>query len=259
MNGSLRNACRRALRSLTSSERIDIANSNNHSSFFAGKKSIFDRSNGVVAMTASSSSCSSSFATMGTGNDEQTFGVTRSKRGGDFSRASSRTTTTAMTMNSLLVRPYSKSLGTDGGLKPDQVLVPESYVVLDPSKFSVKHGEGDAKVKISEKNVFAVVSVGSHQHKVSPDDLFFVEKLHGANVNDVVQLPRVLMLGSKTKTIIGRPVVENARVTCLVEEVVRDEKTIIFKKRRRKYSRRWNGARQTMTGLRVLDVEGIDE
>jgi large subunit ribosomal protein L21 len=98
----------------------------------------------------------------------------------------------------------------------------------------VKHGEGEEKVKISEKNVFAVVSVGSHQHKVSPDDLFFVEKLHGANVNDVVQLPRVLMLGSKTKT-------------------------IIFKKRRRKYSRRWNGARQTMTGLRVLDVEGIDE
>jgi len=162
-------------------------------------------------------------------------------------------------MMNVLVRPYSKSLGTDGGLKPDQVLVPESYVVLDPSKFSVKHGEGDEKVKISEKNVFAVVSVGSHQHKVSPDDLFFVEKLHGANVNDVVQLPRVLMLGSKTKTIIGRPVVENARVTCLVEEVVRDEKTIIFKKRRRKYSRRWNGARQTMTGLRVLDVEGIDE
>ena len=197
---------------------------------------------------------------MRTGDDgRQTFAATRSKRGGDFSRASRRTTRTTMMMNLLLVRPYSKSLGTDGGLKPDQVLVPESYVVLDPSKFSVKHGEGDAKVKISEKNVFAVVSVGSHQHKVSPDDLFFVEKLHGANVNDVVQLPRVLMLGSKTKTIIGRPVVENARVTCLVEEVVRDEKTIIFKKRRRKYSRRWNGARQTMTGLRVLDVEGIDE
>jgi len=156
-------------------------------------------------------------------------------------------------------RPYSKSLGTDGGLKPDQVVVPESYVVLDPSKFSVKQGEEEEKVKISDKNVFAVVSIGSHQYKVSPDDLFFVEKLHGANVNDIVHLPRVLMLGSKTKTIIGRPVVENAYVKCLVEEVVRGEKMIIFKKRRRKNSRRWNGARQTMTSLRVLDVEGIEE
>ena len=156
-------------------------------------------------------------------------------------------------------RLYSKSLGTDGGLKPDQVAVPESYVVLDPSKFSVKQGEEEEKVKISDKNVFAVVSIGSHQYKVSPDDLFFVEKLHGANVNDIVHLPRVLMLGSKTKTIIGRPVVENAYVKCLVEEVVRGEKMIIFKKRRRKNSRRWNGARQTMTSLRVLDVEGIEE
>lgn len=163
-------------------------------------------------------------------------------------------------------REYSKSLGTEGGLKPDQVLVPESYVVLDRNSRNQngsdeehQQPDGETKVKISTKNVFAVVSIGSHQHKVSPDDLFFVEKLHGANVNDVVELPRVLMVGSKTKTIVGRPVVENARVTCLVEEVLRDEKTIIFKKRRRKYSRRWNGARQTMTGLRVLDVEGIDE
>ena len=156
-------------------------------------------------------------------------------------------------------RLYSKSLGTDGGMKPDQVAVPESYVVLDPSKFSVKQGEEEEKVKISDKNVFAVVSIGSHQYKVSPDDLFFVEKLHGANVNDIVHLPRVLMLGSKTKTIIGRPVVENAYVKCLVEEVVRGEKMIIFKKRRRKNSRRWNGVRQTMTSLRVLDVEGIEE
>jgi len=169
-------------------------------------------------------------------------------------------------MKSSFKREYSKSLGTEGGLKPDQVLVPESYVVLDRNSRNQngsdeKHQQpvGETKVKISTKNVFAVVSIGSHQHKVSPDDLFFVEKLHGANVNDVVELPRVLMVGSKTKTIVGRPVVENARVTCLVEEVLRDEKTIIFKKRRRKYSRRWNGARQTMTGLRVLDVEGIDE
>ena len=139
-------------------------------------------------------------------------------------------------------REYSKSLGTEGGLKPDQVLVPESYVVLDRNSRNQngsdeehQQPDGETKVKISTKNVFAVVSIGSHQHKVSPDDLFFVEKLHGANVNDVVELPRVLMVGSKTKTIVGRPVVENARVTCLVEEVLRDEKTIIFKKRRRKY------------------------
>jgi len=152
------------------------------------------------------------------------------------------------------VRSYSKSLGTDGGLKPDQVLVPESYIVHGNLK-----AKGPEDVQISKKRVFAVCSVGSHQHKVSPDDLFFVEKLHGANVNDVVELTRVLMVGSAKRTIIGRPIVENARVMCLVEEVVKDEKTIIFKKRRRKYSRRWNGARAILTSLRVTDVIGIEE
>jgi len=134
------------------------------------------------------------------------------------------------------------------------VLVPESYIVHGNLK-----AKGPEDVQISKKRVFAVCSVGSHQHKVSPDDLFFVEKLHGANVNDVVELTRVLMVGSAKRTIIGRPIVENARVMCLVEEVVKDEKTIIFKKRRRKYSRRWNGARAILTSLRVTDVIGIEE
>ena len=91
-------------------------------------------------------------------------------------------------MKSSFKREYSKSLGTEGGLKPDQVLVPESYVVLDRNSRNQNGSDeehqqpvGETKVKISTKNVFAVVSIGSHQHKVSPDDLFFVEKLRGAN------------------------------------------------------------------------------
>ena len=90
-------------------------------------------------------------------------------------------------MKSSFKREYSKSLGTEGGLKPDQVLVPESYVVLDRNSRNQngsdeehQQPDGETKVKISTKNVFAVVSIGSHQHKVSPDDLFFVEKLRGA-------------------------------------------------------------------------------
>ena len=40
---------------------------------------------------------------------------------------------------------------------------------------------------------------------------------------------------------------------------LRTRKNPRTKKRRRKNSRRWNGVRQTMTSLRVLDVEGIEE
>ena len=52
------------------------------------------------------------------------------------------------------------------------------------------------------------------------------------------------MLGSPTRTVVGRPYVPSAEVVTVVEEQVRDAKVIIFKKRRRKNSRRTNGHRQ---------------
>ncbi len=52
------------------------------------------------------------------------------------------------------------------------------------------------------------------------------------------------MLGSSMRTVVGRPFVAAAEVLAVVEEQVRDAKVIIFKKRRRKNSRRTNGHRQ---------------
>ena len=67
-------------------------------------------------------------------------------------------------------------------------------------------------------------------------------------------MQRVLMLGTKERTVLGRPFVPLASVLAVVEEQVRDAKVIIFKKRRRKSSRRTNGHRQQLTALRVLDI-----
>ena len=70
------------------------------------------------------------------------------------------------------------------------------------------------------------------------------EKLRDVDVNDRVKLGRVLMLGSRHETIIGRPLVPNASVTAVIEEQFQDAKVLIFKKRRRKNSRRLKGHRQ---------------
>ena len=57
-------------------------------------------------------------------------------------------------------------------------------------------------------------------------------------------LPRVLMVGTLSRTVVRRPYVPTAEVLAVVEEQVRDAKVIIFKKRRRKNSRRTAGHRQ---------------
>ena len=52
---------------------------------------------------------------------------------------------------------------------------------------------------------------------MSPDDLVISEKLKGVDVNDRLALGRVLMLGSRTETVIGRPHIPGASVTAVVE------------------------------------------
>jgi large subunit ribosomal protein L21 len=114
-------------------------------------------------------------------------------------------------------------------------------------------------VSPTRARVFAIVEVGGAQHKVTPDDLLVVEKLTGVDVNDVVRLPRVLLLGSAAETLVGRPFVPGAEVLAAVEEQFLDGKVLIFHKRRRKNSRRMQGHRQPLTTLRVLEIVGIAE
>ncbi|KAJ6688358.1 50S RIBOSOMAL PROTEIN L21, partial [Salix koriyanagi] len=68
--------------------------------------------------------------------------------------------------------------------------------------------------------VFAVVQVGSHQFKVSNGDCIYVERLKFCEVNDKLILNKVLMLGTSTQTIIGRPILPDAAVHAVVEEHV---------------------------------------
>jgi len=64
----------------------------------------------------------------------------------------------------------------------------------------------------------------------------------------------VLLMGNQNKTLVGLPGVRGGEVDVMVEEITRDKTLIIFKKRRRKNSRRKNGFRRQVTFLRVLDV-----
>ncbi|KAH6792922.1 strawberry notch protein [Perilla frutescens var. hirtella] len=107
--------------------------------------------------------------------------------------------------------------------------------------------------------VFAVVQIGSHQFKVSNRDTIYTERLKYCDINDKLILNKVLMLGSQTQTIIGRPILPDAAVHAVVEEHALDAKVIIFKKKRRKNYRRKNGHRQELTKLRITDIQGIEK
>ncbi|PPD75758.1 hypothetical protein GOBAR_DD27307 [Gossypium barbadense] len=113
-----------------------------------------------------------------------------------------------------------------------------------------------------EKEAEAVAigyKIGSHQFKVSNGDSIFTERLKFCEVNDKLILNKVLLLGSPTQTIIGRPILPDAAVHAVVEEHALDAKVIIFKKKRRKNYRRTKGHRQELTKLRITDIQGIEK
>ena len=101
--------------------------------------------------------------------------------------------------------------------------------------------------------MFAVLSAGGKQYKVSQGDLIEVEKLEG-NTGDTVTLDQVLMIGEGENVQVGSPYVSGCKVTCEVVEQGKGTKIIVFKKKRRKNYRRKNGHRQLFTQLKITEI-----
>ncbi len=101
--------------------------------------------------------------------------------------------------------------------------------------------------------MYAVIKTGGKQYKVAKGDVLRVEKLNAA-AGEMISFDQILMLGDDQGTIVGAPRIAGAEVKATVLEQARDDKVIVFKKRRRKNSRRKNGHRQALTILRVTEV-----
>jgi len=98
--------------------------------------------------------------------------------------------------------------------------------------------------------MFAVIRTGGKQYKVASGDVLDVEKLEG-NAGDKVELGDVLMAGGK----VGAPLLAGAKVLAEIVRQFRDDKVIIFKKRRRHNYRRKKGHRQYLTQIKITDIK----
>ncbi|MEE9259092.1 MAG: 50S ribosomal protein L21 [Nitrospinaceae bacterium] len=101
--------------------------------------------------------------------------------------------------------------------------------------------------------MFAVLTTGGKQYKVSEGDVIQVEKLDH-KVGDKLTLDQVLMAGEGEKVDVGSPYLKDFKVDCEVTDQSKGPKIIIFKKKRRKKYRRKNGHRQLYTELKVTGI-----
>ena len=103
--------------------------------------------------------------------------------------------------------------------------------------------------------MFAIVEIAGQQFKVAKDQKVFVHRLN-AKTGDKVSFDQVFMMADGDKITVGAPAVANAYVEAKVVRHLKDDKVIVFKKKRRKGYRVKNGHRQSLTEI-VIESVGV--
>ena len=99
----------------------------------------------------------------------------------------------------------------------------------------------------------AVVEISGKQFKVAKDSKLYVHRLD-AKEGSKVSFENVLLLDNGSKVVVGTPTVKGATVEAKVVKHLKDDKVIVFKKKRRKGYKVKNGHRQALTEIVIEKV-----
>ena len=103
--------------------------------------------------------------------------------------------------------------------------------------------------------MYAIVEIAGQQFKVQKDQKIFVHRLD-VEEGKKVEFNDVLLIDDGKKVTLGAPAIEGAKVTAEVNEHVKGDKVIVFRKKRRKGYRKKNGHRQSFTALTIKTIKG---
>jgi large subunit ribosomal protein L21 len=98
--------------------------------------------------------------------------------------------------------------------------------------------------------MYAIVTIAGQQFKVAEGNSIYVHRLE-AEAGSSVTFDQVLMVEKDGNTTIGTPNVAGATVKATVNEHLKGDKVIVFKKKRRKGYRVKNGHRQYLTQITI--------
>lgn len=101
--------------------------------------------------------------------------------------------------------------------------------------------------------MFAIVEIAGKQFKVEKGQKLFVHRLE-AEEGSTLELSNVLLKSDNGNVQIGKPTLENSLVTAKVLEHLKDDKVVVFKKKRRKGYKVKNGHRQFLTKIEIENI-----
>ena len=105
---------------------------------------------------------------------------------------------------------------------------------------------------------FAIIQTGGKQYKVKAGEIIKVEKLLDSKPETKVEFNEVLAYGDDKTIELGEPIISGAKVEADLIKNSKNRTILIFKKRRRKNSRRKNGHRQQFSLIRINKIFSKD-
>ena len=105
---------------------------------------------------------------------------------------------------------------------------------------------------------FAVIQTGGKQYKVKVGEILKIEKLDNLKANSKIEFKEVLAYGDDKMAEIGAPKIDGAKVEANLVKNGKNRTVLIFKKRRRKNSRRKNGHRQEFSLIKINKIFSKD-
>ena len=103
--------------------------------------------------------------------------------------------------------------------------------------------------------MYAIVEINGQQFKVEQGMKLYVHHIKDVEAGQTVEFDKVLLVDKEGAVTVGAPTVEGAKVVVeVVNPLVKGDKVIVFKMKRRKDYRKKNGHRAQFTQVEVKQV-----
>jgi len=101
---------------------------------------------------------------------------------------------------------------------------------------------------------FAIIQTGGKQYRVKASEILKIEQLENLKPESKIEFNEVLAYGDDKNIEVGSPLVKGAKVEAELLKNGKNKTILIFKKRRRKNSRRKNGHRQLYSLIKINKI-----
>ena len=105
---------------------------------------------------------------------------------------------------------------------------------------------------------FAIIQTGGKQYKVKASEILKIEQIANLKPESKIEFNEILAYGDDKSIEVGSPFVKGAKVEAELIKNGKNRTVLVFKKRRRKNSRKKNGHRQQYSLIKINKIYSKD-